>query len=78
MNYPSITLPYHQAETSGPFQANGSQLMVCRYIFVYMTAGDLWLITSQPTVSGITSEEHSQTHDGGMCWCCQGNTRHTA
>jgi hypothetical protein len=78
MNYPSIILPYQEAETSGTSQANGSQLMMCRYIGVYMTAGDLWLITSQPTVSGNTSEEHSQMHDGGKCLCCQGNTWHTA
>ena len=74
MNYPSITLPYQQAETSGPSQANGSQPMMCRYIWVYMTAGDLLLIISQPTVSVNTSEGHSQMHDGGKCLCCQGNT----
>jgi len=64
MNDPSTTLAYQQAKTSGPSHANGSQPMVCRYIRIWVdiTAGDLWLITSQPTVSGNTSEEHSQTH----------------
>jgi hypothetical protein len=78
MNYPSITLPYQQAETLGPSQAKGSQPMMCRHIWVYMTAVDLWLITSQPRVGGNTSEEHSQVHDGGKCLCCQGNTWDTA
>ena len=63
MNYPSVTLPYQQV-------ANGSQPIVCRYIWVYMTSGDLWLITLQLTVSGNTLEEHSQTHEGGECLCC--------
>jgi hypothetical protein len=80
MNYPTKTLAYQQAKTSGPSHANGSQPMVCRYIhiWVYVTAGDLWLITSQPTVSGNISEEHSQMHDSGKCLCCQSNKRHTA